>query len=53
MMKLYTAEGHYDFSGFVILGVFDSMKKAYEECKKDEHGDYHSYKVNEFNLNND
>lgn len=53
-MKLYTAERHYDYEGFVILGIFSARNVAEAACEDDRwpdgdrRGD--SHEVNEFTL---
>ena len=51
-MELYVAEGHINYEGLTILGVFDSMEMAEEECKKqgaENHYDF--FEVNKYELN--
>jgi hypothetical protein len=48
-MKIYTAERHYDYEGFTILGVFSTAEAAKAACEKDkDRGDDHE--VNEYTL---
>ena len=51
-MNIFTAEGHIDYEGFLILGVFSTREKANECIDKKKavdfpHG-YDSYEVNTF-----